>query len=207
MKYGIAALLVLVLAGCGGSQPEEDVAPISLPFPAQAFAGRQVALYPATLVAADGALGWGDQLGSRVERGDRADSVLAEFLVERVPEIDWVLPEVLRAGAARAPGILTSPDKMGTAMLRAEGFEQVPDPLRSQMRNLTGVVADRYAMIPAVVSFVPGTTAGQGSAEVTLVLVDVRFGTITWRTVAAGEGDGPWDAMWNALKTLTPDLP
>ena len=207
MRYSVSAVLALVLAGCGGSQPEEDVAPVSLPFPAQAFAGRQVALYPATLVAADEALGWGDQIGSRVERGDRADSVLAEFLVERVPEIDWVLPNVLRAGAARAPGILTSPDKMGTAMLRAEGFEQVPDPLRSQLRNLTGVVADRYAMIPAVVAFVPGAAAGKGSAEVTLVMVDVRFGTIAWRSVAAGEGDDPWDAMWNALKTLTPDLP
>lgn len=207
MKQLVAVVLGLAVVGCGGSQPEEDVAPVSLPFPAQAFGGRQVALYPATLVAADGSLGWGDQLGTRVERGERADSVLAEFLVERIPEIDWVLPDVLRAGAARAPGILTSPDKMGTAMLRAEGLEQVPDPLRSQMRNLTGVVADRYAMIPAVVAFVPGTTPGQGSAEVTLVMVDVRFGTISWRSVAAGEGDGPWDAMWNALKTLTPDLP
>ena len=206
MKRVGAVALVLVLAGCGGSQPEEDIGPVSLPFPAQAFAGRQVALYPVTLVAADASLGWGDEIGERVARGNSADSVLAEFLVERVPEIDWVPPDVLRAGAARAPGILTSPDKMGTAMLRAEGVEQVPDPLRSQMRNLTGVVADRYAMVPAVVAFVPGT-AGRGSAEVALILVDVRFGTIAWRTVAAGEGDGPWEAMWDALKTLTPDLP
>jgi hypothetical protein len=158
-----------------------------------------------TLVAADAALGWGDALGTRDDRTHSADSVLAEFLVERVPEIDWVLPDVLRSGAARAPGILTSPDKMGTAMLRAE-MEQVPDPLRSQMRNLTGVVADRYAMVPAVVAFVP-TPDGRGSAEVSLVMVDVRFGTIAWRTIAVGEGDAPWDALWNALKTLTPDLP
>jgi hypothetical protein len=194
------------LIGCGGSQPEEEVVPVSLPFPAQAFAGRQIALYPATLVAADAQLGWGDALGVRTERASHADSVLADFLVERVPEIDWVLPASLRAGAARAPGILTSPDKMGTAMLRAEGLDKIPDPLRSQMRNLTGVVADRYALVPAVVAFLPAAE-GRGTAEVTLVMVDVRFGTITWRTVARGEADAPWDAMWEALKTLTPDLP
>jgi hypothetical protein len=193
------------MVGCGGAQPDEDVAPVSRPFPAQVFAGRQVALYPATLVAADAALGWGEALGERTERAHRADSVLAAYLDERVPEIDWVLPDALRASAARAPGILTSPDKMGTAMLRAD-MERVPDPLRSQMRNLTGVVADRYALVPAVVAFVP-TPEGNGSAEVSLVMVDVRFGTIAWRTTAVGNGDGPWDAMWNALKTLTPGLP
>jgi hypothetical protein len=206
VRTATTALLALVAVGCGGSQPEEHVAPVTLPFPAQLFAGRQIALFPATLVAADAALGWGEALGARADRAGRADSVLAEFLVDRVPEIDWVLPDALRAGAARAPGILSSPDKMGTAMLRAEGIEQVPDPLRSQMRNLTGVVADRYALVPAVVAF-PATPDGHGSAEVTLVMVDVRFGTIAWRTVARGEADAPWDAMWEALKALTPDLP
>lgn len=206
MKAVVLTVLGAVLVGCGGSQPEEPVVPISLPFPAQVFAGRQIALFPATLVAADASLGWGDLLGARTARAAQADSVLAEFLIERVPEVDWVLPEALRRGAAQAPGILTSPDKMGTAMLRAEGIEKIPDPLRSQMRNLTGVVADRFALVPAVVAFLP-TAEGRGSAEVTLVMVDVRFGTISWRSVARGEGDAPWDAMWEALKTLTPDLP
>ncbi len=28
-----------------------------------------------------------------------------------------------------------------------------------------------------------------------------------WRTVAQGEGDDPWSALWDALQTLVPDLP
>ena len=41
----------------------------------------------------------------------------------------------------------------------------------------------------------------------TMVLVDVRFGRPSWRTVAEGVGTDPWMATWNALKTLVPGLP
>ena len=168
-------------AGCAGKSSEENARPVTLPLPTPAIAGREVAR-------------------------QRADSVLAEFLLERAPEIDWVLPAALRNAAARAPGVLTDPDRMGTALLRAPGIEQIPDPLRSQMRNLIGVAADRYALVPAAVSFVP-TPEGRGSAEITFSLADARFGIITWYTVAIGEGDTPWVAMWNALRPLVPDLP
>ncbi len=202
----LTAVLGLSLAGCAGSQTEEDLAPVSLPLPTPVIAGRQVALFPLTLVATDPALGWGEAVGSRERAKQRADSVIEEFLLERAPEAEWILPQRLRNAAAQAPGMLTDPDKMGTALLRAEGIEQIPDPLRSQLRNLIGVAGDRYALVPAVLTFAP-TPEGRGAAELTLVLVDVRFGNVAWRSVAAGEGDAPWDALWDALTTLVPDLP
>jgi hypothetical protein len=195
-----------VSAGCAGKKPDENVRPVALPLPAPAIAGRKVAVFPVTLIAADRRLGWDEAIGPRDVAKHRADSVLAEFLMERAPEVDWVLPDALRNAAARAPGVLTDPDKMGTALLRADGIDQIPDPLRSQMRNLIAVAADRFALIPAAVTFVP-TPEGAGSAEITFVLVDVRFGTITWRTVSYAEGHDPWVAMWNALRSLVPDLP
>lgn len=202
----LLAVSCAVTAGCAGKKPEENVRPVTLPLPTPAIAGREVALFPVTLVASDPRLGWDEAIGPRDVAKHRADSVLAEFLMERAPEIDWVLPDALRNAAAQAPGVLTDPDRMGTALLRAPGIDQIPDPLRSQMRNLVGVAADRYALVAAAVSFVP-TPEGTGSAEITLTLADVRFGIITWYTVAIGVGDTPWAAMWNALRPLVPDLP
>jgi hypothetical protein len=210
MARRLIALVVvtvgMAVAGCAGTPPEENVRPVTLPLPTPAIAGREVAVFPVTLVASDPRLGWDEAIGPRDMAKQRADSVLAEFLLERAPEIDWVLPVALRKAAAQAPGVLTDPDRMGTALLRAPGIDQIPDPLRSQMRNLIGVAADRYALVPAAVSFVP-TPEGTGSAEITLTLADARFGIITWYTVAVGIGDTPWAAMWNALRPLVPDLP
>lgn len=206
MTRVVAAVLAAAVLACGGSQPDEPVEPVSLPLPTAVVAGRKIALYPVTLIATEQALGWNELLGSREESRARADSVLEEYLLERVPEAEWVLPDQLRAAAARAPGMLSDPDKMGTALLRTEGIEQIPDPLRSQLRNLTGIVADRYALIPAALTFTPAPGGG-GEARLTLVLIDVRFGILAWRSVAVGRADGPWDALWDALTTLVPDLP
>jgi hypothetical protein len=48
---------------------------------------------------------------------------------------------------------------------------------------------------------------GAGTAELTVVIVDVRTGRIGFRTVARGEGDDPWTALTRAVKSLTPGLP
>ena len=173
MIWSVTAVLGLSLVGCGGAKTDEDVTPVSLPLPTPVIAGRQVALFPLTLVATDAALGWGEAIGNRDQAKQQADSVIEEFLLERAPEAEWILPDRLRRAAAQAPGMLTDPDKMGTALLRAEGIEQIPDPLRSQLRNLIGVAGDRYALVPAVLTFVP-TPEGLGAAELTIVLVDAK---------------------------------
>ncbi len=117
-----------------------------------------------------------------------------------------MLPDVLRRAARQAPGVLPDPDKMGTALLRARDLERIPDPLRSQMRNLTAVAADRLVLIPAALTF-QRMASGQGAADLSVVIADVRFGTVLWRTIAHGEGDDAWSAMWSALRALVPDLP
>jgi hypothetical protein len=45
------------------------------------------------------------------------------------------------------------------------------------------------------------------TAELSVVLVDVRTGQVGFRTVARGEGDDPWTALERAVKSLTPGLP
>ena len=48
---------------------------------------------------------------------------------------------------------------------------------------------------------------GLATAELTIVMVDVRTGRVGFRTVARGEGDDPWTALTRAVKSLTPGLP
>lgn len=198
--------LAVSTAGCGGSQPAVDVPAPAAPLPTAGLAGDRVTVYPVTLLAADEALGWRAALTPRREALDRADSIVGALLQERSPEVTWVLPAELRRAARRAPGVLSDPDQMATALLRSPGLRQVPDPLRSQMRTLNGVAGGRYALVPASVVFVT-TPEGTGRAEVTFVIADVRTGQLGWRTVAHATGDGPWEALREAVKTLTPGLP
>jgi hypothetical protein len=192
-------------AGCGSQQPAADVPSQTAPLPTAGIAAQKVAVYPLTLLAVDESLGWADLIGARRDALDRADSVIAEFLLSRAPEVTWVLPAELARAAKRAPGLLTDPHQMGTALLRAPNLQQVPDPLRSQMRTLTGMAGERYALVPASLVYLPAAAGAE--AELSLVMVDVRTGRIGWRTVARGKGTEPWDALWNGLKLLVPGLP
>jgi hypothetical protein len=205
---GLAALLVLAL-GCtpssGGGDKAPTPAPV-LPLPTAGIAGEVVTVYPLTLMAAAEELGWEAALGDRRAALDRVDSIIGALLVERSPEVTWVLPAQLRRAAARAGGLLANPDQMGTALLRAPDLSKIPDPLRSQMRGLNGVAGDRYALVPTALLFVVSPDGG-GEAELSIVLADVRSGLIGWRTVAHGRGADPWSAVRAAFKSLTPGLP
>ena len=202
----LAALALLGFSACGGgAHPSTGAEPETSPLPTAGVAGQEVAVYPLTLVVSEETLGWSEQLQPRREALDRADSLIAAFLTERAPEVVWVLPEALRRAASRAPGMLANPDQMGTALLRSP-LDRVPDPLRSQLRTLTGMAGGRHALLPASLVFM-SDSAGLGRAELTLAIVDVRTASVQWRTVATGVGDDPWVATWQALKSLVPGLP
>ena len=117
--------------------------------------------------------------------------------------------------ARRAPGIATDPEQMATPLLRDPRMVQVVDPLRNQLRTLAAIAGGmRYVLAPAGLVYrrTVGLTDGRtdhpaATAEITVVLVDVRLGRVAWRTVARGEADDPWTALTRAVKALTPGLP
>jgi hypothetical protein len=204
----LAAAMTLAGLACarsGGADGAPTPEPV-LPLPTAGIAGQPVTVYPVTLIVAADELGWAEQLGPRRAALDRADSIIGALLVERSPEVTWVLPAQLRHAASRAPGLLTNPDQMGTALLRAPNVQKLPDPLRSQMRELNAVAGDRYALVPSALLFTKSAEGG-GEAQLSVVLADVRTGLIGWRTIARGHGDDPWSALAAAFKTLTPGLP
>ncbi len=208
-----------VLAGaaaCGGktaSSQTPTLAPTA-PLPTAGIASARVPVLPLTLIAAEDSLGWQSKLADRPAALAAADSVLGTLLKTRSPEVNWVLPDELRREARRSPTFATNPDQMGTALLRAEKLDMVPDPLRAELRTLVALADARYALVPAALVYrrmgpkgLPDGRGQMATAELTIVLVDARLGRIGWRTVARGDGDDPWTALTRAVKALTPGLP
>lgn len=195
------------LAACGGSHSSATGAPApTAPLPTAGISGQRVVVYPLTLVAADDRLAWSAALSPRRVALERADSLIGDALTGRAPEVTWVLPPALRQAARRNAPVTTDPDQMATSLLRASALTKLPDPLWSQMRSLTAMAGERYALVPASLVFFPAPEGG-GRAELTVVLADVRTGAIGWRTVARAAGGDPWEALRRALKALTPGLP
>ncbi len=203
----VSALLIAVsLSSCGGNSPIAEVTPRGLPLPTVGLSGQEVVVFPLTLVAVSDSLAWDGQLRPRDEALLRADSVIGLMLDERSPEVDWVGPDALRAAHRQAPGMIADPDRLGTAVLRSTSIDRLTDPLASQMRGLVGVAGARFALVPASLFYFGGDTA-EGKAELTMALVDVRTGAVTWRNIASGQADDPWTALSRALKTLNPSIP
>jgi len=189
------------------------------PLPTAGIASQQVGVLPLTLVAAEDSLHWETALGERRVALAKSDSIIGTLLKTRAPEVSWLLPDELRRVARRAPGIAPAPDQMGTAILfhpTKQEPEMVADPLRSELRTLAALAGGgRYALVPAGLTFrrkpQPPAASPPGrltaTAELTVVLVDVRTGRVGFRTIARGDGDDPWSALTRAVKTLTPGLP
>jgi len=223
----LKASVLVVLVACGG-KPKDLTPEPTAPLPTAGIAAQHVGVLPLTLVAAEDALHWETTLGERRAALARSDSIIGTLLTERAPEVAWVLPDELRRVARRAPGVAPAPDQMGTAILfrrTKEQPEMVPDPLRSELRTLAALAGGgRFALIPAGLTYrlaltsagAPGSVGAQhaaplrdavATAELTVVLVDVRTGRVGFRTVARGDGSDPWTALTRAVKSLTPGLP
>jgi hypothetical protein len=92
---------------------------------------------------------------------------------------------------------------MGQAVLRSPKLRDIPDPLRSSLRNLMAVAGGRVAMVPAALAF-GRDTDGSIRADLSLVAADTRSGKVIWRAVASGRGPTPQPALEAALAVVLP---
>lgn len=206
MKSARSLLAAALLAACSATPPP---APAQRPAAAPALqvaplAGQRVPVLPITLITADG-LPDGTLPAGREARLHWADSLLGELLLERAPEVTWVLPAELRQAARRAPNTVPDPDRMGQALMRAEGIETVPDPLRAYLRSLTAITNARLVLIPAAVRFTPDSSAGV-RVEAVLVIADSRNGAVAWRSQPVHVAATAAEAFRGAIRRLLPDF-
>jgi hypothetical protein len=205
-SLGYCAGLLLLLAAPLHAQGTTAVLPPVRPLATAALAGQTVAVLPLTLVVADPTLE-SDSLYARYKDRRiallRADSLVAEGLLARSPEVNWVLPPQLRKIARRAAGVVDDPDQMGQAILRSPKMVKVADPLRSSIRGLVALAGGRLALVPASLGFGPESN-GQIRADLSLVLTDSRSGKVLWRTLAYGRGTSPDQALNAAMAAVLP---
>ena len=209
----IIIALLSISCSAGAQQPVPPTPPPPapaarqvLPVPIQALVGQNVALMPITLIAPDPALQSDTIYAPYRDRRAAllwADSLIGDAFSGRAPEVHWVLPAELRKVARRSPGIVGDPDQMGQAALRSPKLREIPDPLRSSLRNLMAVVGGRVAMVPASIGF--GRQAdGLIRADLSLAAADTRSGKILWRSLATGSGTNPREALDAALTAVLP---
>jgi hypothetical protein len=207
----IIIALLSISCSARAQQPAPPTAPSHavpkvLPVPIQALVGQNVALMPITLIAPDPALQSDTIYAPYRERRTAllwADSLIGDAFSGRAPEVHWVLPAQLRKVARRSPGIVGDPDQMGQAALRSPKLREIPDPLRSSLRNLMAVVGGRVVMVPASIGF--GRQAdGLIRADLSLAAADTRSGKVLWRSLAIGSGANPREALDAALAAVLP---
>jgi hypothetical protein len=207
----IIIALLSISCSAGAQQPAPPAPPPQaatpvVPVPTAALVGQNVALMPITLIAPDPALQSDTIYAPYRDRRSAllwADSLIGEAFSGRAPEVRWVLPAELRKVARRSPGIVGDPDQMGQAALRSPKLREIPDPLRSSLRNLMAVVGGRMVMVPASIGF--GRQAdGRIRADLSLAAADTRSGRILWRSLATGSGANPREALDAALTAVLP---
>ena len=171
----------------------------------ESLAGQVVAVMPLTHVVRDTALNDSTMMAPRAAFQEWADSLLGEVLQERAPEVSWLLPPELEKVARKGAGMIPEPDRMGQSVMRSDRLEQVPDPLRSNLRTLMALAGGRYVFIPASIYF-DRDEEGAVRATVYAVLADTRTGQVAWRAKnAVGAGPNRDGALRAALVTFLPD--
>ncbi len=196
----------LLAASVAAAQQPKSVKPQTpaIALATAGLAGQSVAVLPLTMTLSDPKIPGGTGPKSRAAIRLWADSLLGDALLERATEVKWVLPPELRRVASRASGLMPSPDQMGQAIMRSPGLKEMPDPLRSYVRQLVALAGGaRYAFIPAALylSSAPGDSL---TVQLSAVLADGRMGRVLWRTLAVGRGETAAEAFRAALETILP---
>jgi len=178
--------------------------PVTQPLVTAAVAGQGVAVLPLGMVVVDQEMAIGHLRADRATLLHWSDSLILANLQTKAPEVNWISPAELRRASRRSAGLAPEPDQMGQAIMRSWSLTIVPDPLRSGLRRLLAIAGGgRLALIPASLQFRPDS-AGALTADMSLVLADVRTGRVLWRSVARGSGGTPEEVFEKAMTTVFP---
>lgn len=170
----------------------------------ESLAGQNVPVMPFTMVVRDSAVSDSVLLLARPAVMAWADSILADALTLRAPEISWLYGAELSRVARRGAGMIPEPAKMGQAILRSEKMKTVPDPTRSNFRILAGLAGGRYIFVPASVRF-HHDSIGAVVATLSAVVTDTRSGAVVWRANATGQGPSAAAALHATIDYFLPE--
>jgi hypothetical protein len=202
MRHPTSFLMLLLVTGClPASTSRVPPAPV-LPIPVDLLAGSAVAVYPLNSFRIDTAMVWARELGDQRATLARIDSMILRTLTLRLTEVTWMSPADLRNAAAKGPGMLVPPEQIGTSRILVKIAAPVPEPVRSQMRQLTAVATGgRFALVPATL-VIERADSTRGRVKLVVALIDLRWGAVRWGGTLIGLSENPWDAISQAASQL-----
>jgi hypothetical protein len=176
-------LLLLTLAGCGGSRSGApgDASPAAEPTPVEAlavYAPRRVMVLPTQGVRSGDPMGW--IAPGTTQRGMLAqvDSALELEFRARGLTPAWILASDMSRTASRNPVHVVSPAdiRAGDAVRQLERRrnEDIPEPVASQLRVHAGFTDARWALVPSELWFERGEFADAGRAVLRVGILDIR---------------------------------
>lgn len=207
MKPAFLVLLVGVGAGCGATSSQAPVptAKPTVPLAVNALGGIRIPVFPINNIVLQPGSGWDSLLTPRRAAMRKVDSILLAGVQQYGPDVLWVNQDAVRRAAEQAPGMLTNPDQLSTAQLKRYALTTIPEPVRAQLRQLTGVAAGgRYALVPAELVLGRDPANKRAVADFTVILADVRAGAIGWSNTLRGTGLTPWEAVSVAVRLMFP---
>jgi hypothetical protein len=176
-----AAIAISILSGCGSAPAATSAA--SAPTPRSALAsmlGRPLLIMPTQYLAvADPAGRFEISMGNR-DLLPLVDEEIADAFRKRGVRSSWTFAKEITESALRQGGLIQDPrDLASEALRRIEvGDTPLPEPLGSQIRDITALQDARYVLIPVEVDVDQRT--GHSPGTLRLILVDARTARVTW---------------------------
>jgi hypothetical protein len=204
----VGALRAFLLASLptGALLAQTPTPPEAAPAPAllvSAIAGQKIPVLPLTYVVVDDSIRDAAIQLPRTALLAWADSIVAEAMLARAPEVTWILGSELRRKVRAAPGMLPEPGRMGQAALRFVNVKRIPEPLFGYLRTLVALADGRLVLVPASLRL----TAAEGGvrAETMFVLADARSGAVIWRSSPVVVGKTAAEALRATVAYILPD--
>ena len=127
------------------------------------------------------------------------DEELAEAFRKRGVRRSWTFAQEITAAAMRNGGLVQDPRELSAESIRRvkAGDTPLPEPLGTQIRQLTALQESRYALIPVEVDV--DNRPGHAGGVLKVILVDSRTARVLW--VDSIEAPGPADVPTEDLLT------
>ena len=176
------AAAALACAASPPPSPDPTGAAAEPSHPLAALAAERIVVLPAQQLRGAESLGWAEAVGPAADYLARLDNEIA-FAVEQRDVRDWVFAPAIARSVRRNPTVRVDPYALAVSRLRVaedKNDEPIPEPLGSQLRNLTVITDARYVLLPSELRLEPvaGEPAGTGRGVLLLYLIDTRASRI-----------------------------
>jgi hypothetical protein len=176
-----ATVGIAMLSACGS--PPASAPAAGAPTPRSALAsmlGRPLLIMPTQYLAVATPAGQYEVSMSNRDLLPLVDEEIADAFRKRGVRSSWTFAKEITESALRQGGLIQDPRDLASESLRRieVGDTPLPEPLGSQIRDITALQDSRYVLIPVEVDV--DQRPGRSPGILRLILVDSRTARVNW---------------------------